>query len=525
MADRLRRYAFLSSCLRSPFGCGWIEAVGGCVVRIVRWFFICCAVLLCSGCSIWERETTNRGGYLDYLLDEHWIKADSKRMRALRAFALQVSLARIASVSSKNETDRQLMAIRLGATTKRALPVLACALDQNPLGGQNPCFYYDSAMVDYSTALFDLAMVALPIEDAKKLITAATGSLVNPINLLEVTQALVAIGKDALKYGRVVGALYRDTVELDVQVWIASPPIDPRLPPDRITTAHVTALADLYRSKRDDLAAWQTAIAALRGQGLEPWPDPRFFDQLASLMRYLCGLITTNTEALASCRSGLPESNLRTVSVLQQLSPWTIRSITAPAAARANTRIGDDPQQHGALSGRNEGYALILDPYDPKSQGDTLVRHVLTSLCVPGGEFDDLKNKHQVGPITDAQIAIYKATTGAPDGKKLDKTEVTAVRQLGRCGPGRGNNPFEKQTFVLAARPDAEAAMVELIGYLQKIDPSLKGDKTTKLDDLRDVIGKARKDPRVTSKPNLKKLPPVFEKQMTPDLHEILRRL
>jgi hypothetical protein len=98
-------------------------------VRIVRWVFVCCAVLLSSGCAIWESETTNRGGYLDHLLDEHWIKADSQRMRALRAFALQVSLARIASVSSKNDSDRQLLAIRIGATTKRALPVLACALD------------------------------------------------------------------------------------------------------------------------------------------------------------------------------------------------------------------------------------------------------------------------------------------------------------------------------------------------------------------------------------------------------------
>jgi hypothetical protein len=63
--------------------------------------------LLCSGCAVWDKEINNRGGYLDYLADEHWLKADSKKMRALRAFAIQVSLARIASVAAKtNMTAR-----------------------------------------------------------------------------------------------------------------------------------------------------------------------------------------------------------------------------------------------------------------------------------------------------------------------------------------------------------------------------------------------------------------------------------
>jgi hypothetical protein len=43
--------------------------------------------LLNSGCAIYEKETTNRGGDLDCILDEHWLKAESKAMRALRAFA------------------------------------------------------------------------------------------------------------------------------------------------------------------------------------------------------------------------------------------------------------------------------------------------------------------------------------------------------------------------------------------------------------------------------------------------------
>lgn len=92
------------------------------------------AMLFNSGCAIIEKETTNRGGYLDAVLDDHWMKANSKGMRALRAFAMQVSLARIASVSAKNDFDRQLLAIRIGALTKRFLPVYACAFDKSAWG-------------------------------------------------------------------------------------------------------------------------------------------------------------------------------------------------------------------------------------------------------------------------------------------------------------------------------------------------------------------------------------------------------
>ncbi|CAN7719224.1 hypothetical protein LJR220_007149 [Bradyrhizobium sp. LjRoot220] len=282
------------------------------------------ALLFNSGCAIIEKETTNRGGYLDAVLDDHWMKADSKGMRALRAFAMQVSLARIASVSAKNDSDRQLLAIRIGALTKRFLPIYACAFDRNPLGvpgaENDPCFYYDSAMLDYSTGLFDLAMIALPVEDAKKLLNSATGAVINPINILELLSNLVQIGRDALKYGRVVGALYRDTVELEVQLWLATPAIDNRPPPFLVTEAHVAALREIYARRNDDMPAWLAVMAALRSQGLEPMPQPRFFVELGGLMRYLCNLITRDAAALETCKAGLPTTLRAPVAVLSPLS-------------------------------------------------------------------------------------------------------------------------------------------------------------------------------------------------------------
>ena len=198
-------------------------------MRILASIFVLASLLLSSGCAIYEAEVGNRGGYLDVVLDEHWMRADSKRMRALRAFAMQVSLARMASVSAKNDNDRQLLAARIGQLTERFGNIYRCAFNDNPLSPGDTCFYYDSAMVEYSTGLFDLAMVALPIEDAKKLLMSVTGAAVNPINILDLLNSLLQIGKDAIKYGRVAGALYRDTVELEVQVWLATPTLTPGL--------------------------------------------------------------------------------------------------------------------------------------------------------------------------------------------------------------------------------------------------------------------------------------------------------
>ena len=59
-----------------------------------------------GGCSIARQELDNRGGYVDYLADKYWWKADSKRMRALRAYALHAAIARIAMITPKGAAER-----------------------------------------------------------------------------------------------------------------------------------------------------------------------------------------------------------------------------------------------------------------------------------------------------------------------------------------------------------------------------------------------------------------------------------
>jgi hypothetical protein len=276
-------------------------------VRIVVLFVVGLVALLGSGCTVWQKETTNRGGYLDYVLDQHWFQADSKRMRALRAFAIEVSLARIASVSAKNQTDRVVLATRIGLATKQFYPVYNCAIRDiatTPGTESGPCFFFDSAMVEYTTGLFDLAMVALPIEDAKNLVNAIPTSTVSPIAWGDLLNALIVIGKDAISLGRVAGALYRDTIELEVQLWLATPAIDKRPPPYKVTEADVAQLRAIYAQGNDDMPAWFAAMATLRNRGLEPYPDPNFFTTLDLLLRYMCGQISS--DASATCQGTWP---------------------------------------------------------------------------------------------------------------------------------------------------------------------------------------------------------------------------
>jgi hypothetical protein len=284
-------------------------------VRTLSTFVAVCAAALIAGCAVFDKEAHNRGGYLDYVTDEFWLKADSKKMRALRAFAIEASLSRIASVSPKNDQDRQLMAIKIGATTARARPVVGCAFDNdNPTkvaaAKTDPCFYFDSAMVDYSTALFDLALIAFPVEDVKNLLNTVSGTAINPVSAAELLTPLLSVAKDALKYGRIVGALYRDTVELEVQVWLSTPAQDQSDIPEayRITEATVANLRAAYNRKNDDMVAWVAEIAALRKQGLEPIPDPKFILELYALIQYTCGLITQaqQNDSLTTCYATTP---------------------------------------------------------------------------------------------------------------------------------------------------------------------------------------------------------------------------
>ncbi|PJG54655.1 hypothetical protein CVM73_13405 [Bradyrhizobium forestalis] len=494
-------------------------------------------MLLNNGCAIYEMETTNRGGYIDYVLDKHWLKADSKSMRALRAFAMQVSLARLASVSAKNESDRQLLAIRIGALTKRFMPIYLCAFNENPLAVEgaehDPCFYYDSAMVDYSTGLFDLAMIALPIEDAKRLVTVATGSAVNPINLIDLLDALLQIGKDAIKYGRVVGALYRDTVELEVQVWLTTPAIDNRDLSYRVTVTDVQSLYDVYARGNDNMPAWIAEMAALRARGLEPIPQRKFFFQLAGLMNYICDLITVDPRANNSdtCKANLPKTAIAPVAALGSAGSLRIGDVI-----RANTLVRSADAADKGKGGRSVGEALkdadkMFADYSVKEYPISVVRQLQNALCVPTSEVG------KVGETTKAHILIFESTNmvQASDNNLvrkdglLDVNERDVLRKSAECPRTKALNFYERGRF----GDGNDAATRKTLD--ETIIPRLNSIAITGLEDLpagatlplvrtriKLVRGAMLQD--TTLAKDMIQLPASMSDQWTPDLAQLLKR-
>ncbi len=440
-------------------------------------------------------ETTNRGGYIDYVLDKHWLKADSKSMRALRAFAMQVSLARVASVAAKNESDRQLLAIRIGALTKRFVPIYLCAFGTNPLGvpgAQNdPCFYYDSAMVDYSTGLFDLAMIALPIEDAQKLITQVAGSSVNPINVIELLGNLLQIGKDAIKYGRIVGALYRDTVELEVQVWLGTPAVDRRAPPYQVTDADLAPLAEVYARGNDNMAAWLAEMAALRGRGLEPIPQPKFFGELAGLLNYMCDLITKDAIANspATCKANLPETLPPPSQVIGGGPAMRIGDVKIPSAAflrnPSAARTGTKVTQGGTTDGPKilDVYKKYLKAYNPAVDSTTRIEGALSALCVPK---TDYKQESKVTDLIRAyEEGVHQGSSAARADGLLDSGELSALNGMGQCGSDF-RNAYERVSF-----PSKTAkGVADLLSIVPDVGKVADGDT---LQSIRPKVIAARK--------------------------------
>jgi hypothetical protein len=450
-----------------------------------------CALLIgasVGGCALIEAEKNNRGGFLDQVADDLWMKADSKKMRALRALAIEASVARIAMITPKSAPDRALLARRIGETSKRADLVRKCAFPKDPplITGQRsgePCFFFDSVMVDYENALFDLAIIALPIEEAKKLMTRVTGGIASvSLNPMELVQTLIDIGREAFRYGRVVGAIYRDTLELEVQVWLESPKFAnaerARGVPEQfvVTEEKVAGLAAVYVRGNDNIPAWRAEIAVLRAEGLEPVPHERFVTELYSILVYICGQIVSKQDDSYNQCAFIPSG--------------------LPSGAGAGGRSSGS----GAGAGETERRRVVVKPPDAKVAPP---QEKPPEISVEGA-----KNAIERG-LKAEEVQQFQALLCLPlDGKLLDPTRdgirifKTSLRlngtpteissntdlqnlvkffgELGTCSTDRYLNFYERTTML--TEEDVKAFQRELnrVPDLPAIPESGRLDETTR---------------------------------------------
>jgi hypothetical protein len=425
-----------------------------------------------GGCSIIEAEKNNRGGFLDQVADDIHIKADSKKMRALRAIAIEVSLARIAMITPKSAPDRALLARRIGDASKRGDVVRRCAFSEVVIAGQRPsepCFFFDSVMVDYENALFDLAMIALPLEEAKTLITRVSGGIAAvSVNPLELVQALLDIGREAFRYGRVVGAIYRDTLELEVQVWLASPQFAlgeraKGVPEELIVTnARVAGLRAVYARGNDDIPAWRAAIAALRAQGLEPVPDQRFIIELYSILVYVCGqIVSEKDDSYAQCA----------------FKPSGTIQVAGTIGLGGNlVRVGT-----GIPPGRQDP---PLQPRDPLAA-------FRATLCVT--------EETTLGPNTQKAVRLFKAAVNdkavADVSDRLSTKERTLLQQASTkfttCRRGMSTpprNPFEVGLYSFNSADDVNGVLRDALAKAKVTKPDIYSPGPTEVLDLNRAV-------------------------------------
>jgi hypothetical protein len=451
----------------------WLASL--CVLFIGTWL---------GGCAIIDAEKNNRGGFLDEIADDLWMKADSKKMRALRAVALEASLARIAMIAPKSAADRALLARRIGETTKRADMVRQCAFLELQLAGQlssEPCFFFDSVMVDYENALFDLALVALPLDDVKTLTSRVSGGIASvSINPLQLVQTLLDIGREAFRYGRVVGAIYRDTLELEVQVWLASPGFE--------GDARIAALSRIYARGNDDILAWRAAITALRADGLEPIPQQRFIRQLYGIIGYICGqIVTPNPADQAYIECARPDLSAKLPLVnLPGARPLVIGGIgpggpgpggTGSSSNALNQQLQSQARKLEELERLQRRQAM--GQTEQNITGPALIAYK-QAICVTGAHASaDLYDAQTRERLREFVSGLEWATTITPNavviGPKLVESLNAAVKISPSCGVSNSvaRNAYEAGIYARSGVQAVDAEMQNALKFLKRSDASV----------------------------------------------------
>lgn len=221
------------------------ESLGGVSVMRMRsvarrLMAVVMGALLCQGCAIYASEFHNRGGFSDHLMDHYWFKADTKELRVLRSYSLIGALLRV-SVKNLTKTEREILAKHVDEAARRTEEAFACAYSYETI-----CPFFDERLAAVDRSLLQIAVIVISndenevlFDDVKdklfettalgQLTKAASGAIdvvtttaTAAVKLGDVASSLLKIGKTALETGQRFGAVYRDSIELDLLVTISS---------------------------------------------------------------------------------------------------------------------------------------------------------------------------------------------------------------------------------------------------------------------------------------------------------------
>lgn len=171
------------------------------------------AMTMLSSCAflgdVRRAEKNNRGGYLDEKADQFITVANTYEMRALRAYAMLVSLATIAEDVGLRKSARESVATQIIGASANIDIANNCAAAF--IKGE-VCLFFDSKMVDVSRDLYDITISILPIDELQQLFT-------NPRNVLTSSRTLINITDVIIPTTFRAYAIYRDVWHINYLVY------------------------------------------------------------------------------------------------------------------------------------------------------------------------------------------------------------------------------------------------------------------------------------------------------------------
>lgn len=209
-----------------------------CALIGARHFLAIMIAMPLVGCSFFENELNNRGGYIDYKLDQHWWVADTKPMRVLRAYVLVGSVARLAQTRYK--TQREGIVQKVNSAVAVAADAFNCAYSE-----PGRCVYFDERMAELEVAVLQLLSEVIAnndkelfegvnkqftdtfpllkgVDSMSKLISTVTSTAELAVSASQAIQSIFMLGQNAYFRGRRLGALYRDSIELQMVAVLTS---------------------------------------------------------------------------------------------------------------------------------------------------------------------------------------------------------------------------------------------------------------------------------------------------------------
>jgi hypothetical protein len=251
-----------------------------------------------ASCGIVEKELGNRGGFVDAEMDHWFFRADHKLTRAIRAYMLQASLVRMATVSPRTASEKNLVVARIINANDRLSEVVRCALRDTT------CIHFDSVMVDYENVLYELALSVLDIEGRRTLLSRAAGLLAGPAAVLPILDLLVDMASEALRVGRPLGAVYRDGIELQLKVAFSTKFYrdEGRTELDTEFEERKQQMRTLYMQRPSDVRAWKDALLSLYSLGYEPVPGRAHFHMIYAFIWHYCGQLGVSETDGIACR-------------------------------------------------------------------------------------------------------------------------------------------------------------------------------------------------------------------------------